>query len=95
MIRLILLLLVVLLVGALLFLNLSSLVSWLSEWEIKGFLTRTTTKEKIPLAILKTRMSEGIKYIPNKTHDQLAQEDSVYNHYVYEQDSAGRTIKNT
>ena len=73
---------------------LSSVVSWLSKRETKGFVSRTVTKEKIPLAIVKMRMSEGVKYVPDKNHNQLTEEDTVYNHYVYEQDSQGKTIKN-
>jgi hypothetical protein len=85
---------VLLLVGILLYIGLYFAVSYLSKWEAKGFLTRTVTKERVPLDILKMRMSEGIKYIPDKTHNQLTEEDSVYNHYVYEQDSTGKTIRN-
>ncbi len=94
MLRLVLLLSVVLLLGILLFLNLSNLVSWLSEWEIKGFLTRTATREKIPLNIMKMRMSEGVKYLPNATQHQLAEDSDVYNHFIYEQDKSGRTVRN-
>ena len=39
-------------------------------------------------------MSEGVKYIPDRTHNQLTEGDAVYNHFVYEQDRKGRTIRN-
>ena len=92
--KLIFALLILLLISSVLYLSFSFVVSRLAKWEIKGHLSRTTTKEKIPLSIVKMHMSEGIKYIPDKTHNQLTEEDSVYNYYVYEQDSQGKTIKN-
>lgn len=52
------------------------------------------TKGKKPLSEMKRRMSEGVKYVPDKTHSQLTQDDTVYNHYVYERDSQGRALKN-
>ena len=76
--KLIFALLILLLISSVLYLSFSFVVS----------------RKKIPLSIVKMHMSEGIKYIPDKTPNQLTEEDSVYNYYAYEKDSQGKTIKN-
>jgi len=83
--KLIIALFVLLLMGSALYLGFSFILSPPAKGE---------SKEKIPLSVVKIRMSSGVKYVPDKSHNQLTGEDGVYNHYVYEQDSQGRTIKN-
>ncbi|MEI6631966.1 MAG: hypothetical protein WCL25_05080 [bacterium] len=92
--KIILILLASLLGYALLYFSLSFVVSNLSKWEVKGFLTRTLTKEKVPLSIFEMPMSEGIKYVPEKTHRHLIEGDDVYSHFVYERNSQGKPIRN-
>jgi len=50
--------------------------------------------KKTPLSVIKMNMAAGVKYVPAETPSQLTEDDSVYNHYVYEHDSQGRPIKN-